>query len=415
MIQRSCRNPQYFRQRVALGGSEGGGAKEGANPRPGTDFRRFILNTLRTRTIATASLAALLWGTSAIGNATVIYQYSASWPRLKSAQAGKCHTTVVAIPAGQGVITVRLKMAPFYRQNLHNRREDVVGHTIADFSRAISATYNGGPPTTANTQEGITMDRIERWEVGSKGQLSTPVSLCNPVHCSGNNCSQPASSANLVVDFAPGASQGNLPPPPAVADPKPPATTGAEPSGKGSTGTAQKTPGPTTPPGASPAPSPSPTPSPTPTNRPIINHATAGAVASQSSVYGGGCPAGANYAIDGVTSAGVAHGCATPIAHTNSENRPWWKVSFPTPRTITKIVVWNRNEVAKERLTNFEVTVRDANGNVVFSKALFTAGGYPNPSVEVPVPSVTGKQVQVQLLGTNFLTLAEVQVFGPAP
>ena len=132
-------------------------------------------------------------------------------------------------------------------------------------------------------------------------------------------------------------------------------------------------------------------------------------------MYGGGCPAGANYAIDGVTSAGVAHGCATPIAHTNSENRPWWKVSFPTPRTITKIVVWNRNEVAKERLTNFEVTVRDANGNVVFSKALFTAGGYPNPSVEVPVPSVTGKQVQVQLLGTNYLTLAEVQVFGPAP
>jgi hypothetical protein len=123
---------------------------------------------------------------------------------------------------------------------------------------------------------------------------------------------------------------------------------------------------------------------------------------------------GAEFAIDGVTDAGIAHGCKTPITHTQSESGAWWRVELGAPRVIQQIVIWNRNDVAKERLTNFTVSVLAANGTVVFSKDMFTSGGFPAPSVTIPVPGVTGKRVQVQLRGTNYLSLAEVQVFGPA-
>jgi len=145
------------------------------------------------------------------------------------------------------------------------------------------------------------------------------------------------------------------------------------------------------------------------------NHALAsgGAVASQSSTYVGSCPAGPEKAIDGITDAGIAHGCSTQIAHTNSENRPWWRVDLGREKTVAKIVIWNRNDVAKERLTNFTVTARDSNGNVVFSKSFFTSGGHPDPSFTIPLSNIRARQIQVQLNGRDYLNIAEVQVFGP--
>jgi len=37
---------------------------------------------------------------------------------------------------------------------------------------------------------------------------------------------------------------------------------------------------------------------------------------------------------------------------------------------------------------------------------------YPNPSATLSAPNFLGRYVRVQLSGTNFLSLAEVQVFG---
>jgi hypothetical protein len=37
---------------------------------------------------------------------------------------------------------------------------------------------------------------------------------------------------------------------------------------------------------------------------------------------------------------------------------------------------------------------------------------YPSPSTAIPSNNVQGRYVRVQLSGTNFLSLAEVQVFG---
>jgi hypothetical protein len=142
--------------------------------------------------------------------------------------------------------------------------------------------------------------------------------------------------------------------------------------------------------------------------------ASRGAVATQSSVYGGSCPAGPQYAIDGVTDAGIAYHCRTPISHTNNENRPWWQVDLGAVYTLNQIVIWNRNDVAKERLSNFRVTVKDAQNAPAYTRDFFTSGGYPDLSLSIPLGNVTGRIVHLQLLGSNYLNVAEVQVFGQA-
>jgi hypothetical protein len=81
---------------------------------------------------------------------------------------------------------------------------------------------------------------------------------------------------------------------------------------------------------------------------------------------------------------------------------------------IGRVVVWNRNDTAKERLSNFRVMLKDGAGSTVFTRDLFTGGGYPDSSVSVAVGGVAGRVVRVQLLGTDYLNLAEVEVFGGA-
>ncbi|MCX6623330.1 MAG: discoidin domain-containing protein [Acidobacteria bacterium] len=137
-----------------------------------------------------------------------------------------------------------------------------------------------------------------------------------------------------------------------------------------------------------------------------------GAVATQSSTYYGSCDAGPDHAIDGVTNAGIAHNCNTPISHTNIENQPWWQVDLRGAQSLSRIVIWNRNDVAKERLSNFRVTVKDAQGATTFTRDFFPAGGYPDLSLSIPLGGISGRIVRVQLLGSNYLNLAEVQVFG---
>ncbi len=141
--------------------------------------------------------------------------------------------------------------------------------------------------------------------------------------------------------------------------------------------------------------------------------ASRGTRATQSSTYTGSCPAGADAAIDGVTDAGVAYGCDTRIAHTNLEEKPWWRVDLGSEHMVQRVVIWNRNDVAKERLTDFRVTLRDASGNRVYSKRFFASGGYPDPSLEINLgEAIRASQVEVRLNGRNYLTLAEVEVFG---
>lgn len=365
---------------------------------------------------------------------------------------------------GPGILSIRLQMKPFEERQFPNYYTDVILGTddLPYFAKALTTTINGGP-RPASGLRGKPVDRVALWEVTQAKKWGVPLSVCPPVNCNPGGCIQYGATATVTVEFTGTATSGTGPVPspgPAIdatvpiagsatvengtdragsdyqrvpnvgdpgacrarcdADTRCKAYTWVKPGLQGptavcylkssvpkATGNSCCVSGTKTI-AASP-----------PTSHPVgalVNHAlaSAGAKATQSSTYSGSCPVGAEFAIDGVTDAGIAYGCNTPIAHTQSEPRAWWRVELAAPRVIQKIVIWNRNDVAKERLTNFTVSILAANGAVVFAKDVFTSGGFPTPSLAIPVPAVIGKRVQVQLRGTNYLSLAEVQVLGPA-
>ncbi len=84
--------------------------------------------------------------------------------------------------------------------------------------------------------------------------------------------------------------------------------------------------------------------------------------AKQSSTYMG---AAAARAIDGKTDGEYEKGS---VAHTESQDNPWWEVDLKEPRALERIVVWNRAE-AGERLKGFRVVALDAQRNVVWDKS----------------------------------------------
>lgn len=129
--------------------------------------------------------------------------------------------------------------------------------------------------------------------------------------------------------------------------------------------------------------------------------------ATQSTDPGWGGPA--SDAVDNNTSGNWSDGSVT---HTNYDNLAWWQVDLGGTYTINSVQVWNRTDCCAERLTNFNVTLLDANQAVVAS------ANYPAQAGSATTITITGtgRYVKVQLAGTNYLSLAEVKVWGaPAP
>jgi RHS repeat-associated protein len=138
--------------------------------------------------------------------------------------------------------------------------------------------------------------------------------------------------------------------------------------------------------------------------------------ATQSSTHSSG--AVASRAVDGNTDGVFANGSVT---HTNSDLDAWWQVDLGQVETIGTIKIWNRVE-APERLSNFYVFVSEqpftstdltTTQNQAGVSSYYTSGqcGFPT---ELGIYR-TGRYVRVQLAGTNYLSIAEVQVFtGPS-
>jgi len=130
--------------------------------------------------------------------------------------------------------------------------------------------------------------------------------------------------------------------------------------------------------------------------------------ASQSSTYSWYISLAAQNAIDGNTDGDVYDGSVT---HTNFDTNAWWQVQLTQLYDIESIVLWNRTDCCSDRLSNFMVSVYDGT-TVVWSADFYTGGGYPDPSLSITLPAGTvGDEVRVSLNGTNYLSLAEVQVF----
>ncbi|MEI6703150.1 MAG: discoidin domain-containing protein [Deltaproteobacteria bacterium] len=135
--------------------------------------------------------------------------------------------------------------------------------------------------------------------------------------------------------------------------------------------------------------------------------------ARQSSTGYGGNP---ERAVDGNRDGNYNSGS---ISHTNNMPNEWWEVDLGGQKQIGTIKLWNRTDCCSERLSNFHVMVSPQpflGGNLQAVLNDSATWSYHNAGVadrETTIPvSVVGRYVRVQLAGQNWLSLAEVEVFG---
>ena len=138
-------------------------------------------------------------------------------------------------------------------------------------------------------------------------------------------------------------------------------------------------------------------------------------VATQSSTLPGAPTAGAGSAIDGNTDGSFFDGSVTA---TNLDINAWWQVDLGAPTAINSVTVWNRTDCCGSRLGDYWVFVSNTpflptDTPATLQNRAGTFGSHqttaPSPSVTIPF-GVQGRYVRVQLTGTNYLSLAEVQV-----
>lgn len=140
-----------------------------------------------------------------------------------------------------------------------------------------------------------------------------------------------------------------------------------------------------------------------------------GRPATQSTTAFSGDPA---RAVDGRTDGVFANGS---VSHTdNTQAQPWWEVDLGAVTPLGSVVVWNRTDCCATRLSGAVVlvsatsmtgrTLADLQADpAVRSYAL---SPLPSPSLAVSTPGASGRYVRVQLPITDYLSLAEVQVYG---
>lgn len=121
-------------------------------------------------------------------------------------------------------------------------------------------------------------------------------------------------------------------------------------------------------------------------------------------------------AVDGNTNGNFG---AASTTHTENTFQPWWQVDLGASQTLDNIRLWNRTDCCGDRLSNFYVLVSDqpfvsTNLTTTINQAGVSAyytPGQAGVSYTINVGR-TGRYVRVQLAGTNFLSLAEVEIFG---
>jgi hypothetical protein len=151
---------------------------------------------------------------------------------------------------------------------------------------------------------------------------------------------------------------------------------------------------------------------------PVGSNLAVGKTATQSSTYPGYSTAGPGSAVDGNTDGNFLDGS---VSHTNDDVNAWWQVDLGASATINSVVVWNRTDCCSSRLSDYWVFVSNTPFSATDTPATLQsrAGTFsshqtsaPAPSTTIPFSSALGRYVRVQLSGTNYLALAEVQVIG---
>eukprot|EP00118_Oscarella_pearsei_P024615 m.306429 g.306429 ORF g.306429 m.306429 type:complete len:489 (+) comp41228_c0_seq1:1017-2483(+) len=148
---------------------------------------------------------------------------------------------------------------------------------------------------------------------------------------------------------------------------------------------------------------------------PVLSNLASHGTAKQSSTYesSGSCGApSASKAIDGNTE-GIFSWCS--VTRTNKEAGAWWEVDLKQTARVLDVYVFNRvDDCCMDWLSDFEMHQFDNDHKLVYySNYPLSTGGkeifhFPNYRWAY----IYVRFVRIQLVGTNYLTLAEVQVFG---
>ncbi len=141
-----------------------------------------------------------------------------------------------------------------------------------------------------------------------------------------------------------------------------------------------------------------------------------GKSATQSSNFGSDLRfSRASNAVDGNTNGNHADGSVT---HTQNNAQAWWQVDLGSVQPISQIAIWNRTDCCSERLTNFYILVSDTPFNSTSLDAARSQSGVSSYLVSGQAGRPTtldinrsGRYVRAQLVGTNYLSISEVQVW----
>ncbi len=98
------------------------------------------------------------------------------------------------------------------------------------------------------------------------------------------------------------------------------------------------------------------------------------------------------------------------VTHTDFQAKPWWQVDLGEVTSIGQVVLYNRTDCCNDRLADFDVQL--SNDGSTWTTAASFAGIAPVRTALAVRGSA--RFVRVQLRGTNYLSLAEVQVFAPS-
>jgi len=143
-----------------------------------------------------------------------------------------------------------------------------------------------------------------------------------------------------------------------------------------------------------------------------VTNVAQGKTSKQSSTSNGGA---AGRAVDGNNNGTYS---ANSVTHTGSNANAWWQVDLGSSYALNSLVLWNRTDCCANRLANFYVFVAtgDMSGRSYTSLVndatvwRYQVTGQAPTKLHIPA-NINGRYVRVQLAGTNYLSLAEMQVW----
>ena len=133
---------------------------------------------------------------------------------------------------------------------------------------------------------------------------------------------------------------------------------------------------------------------------------------SQSSAQSGGV---SGRAVDGNTDGNF---WANSVALTNWSNQPWWEIDLGEVASIDNINIWNRTDCCSEFFNNYYVFISDEpfssnDLNMTLGQAnvqsVFVQDIVGTPS-NIAI-NQSGRYVRIQMSGSGFMSLAEVEIF----